>query len=69
MTAKTLLVLLLVGSALVAAPTASAASLDGLTPAPALDADLPADAARCVGLPCDVINAVCWIALKTWCVG
>jgi hypothetical protein len=25
--------------------------------------------ARCIGLPCDVINAVCWVALHTWCVG
>ena len=24
---------------------------------------------RCLGLPCDVINAVCWVALHTQCVG
>jgi hypothetical protein len=24
---------------------------------------------RCMGPVCDAVNAVCWIALKTWCVG
>lgn len=30
--------------------------------------DLSASA-RCMGPVCEAVNAVCWIALKTWCVG
>ena len=31
--------------------------------------DSSASAGRCMGEVCDAINTVCWVALKTWCVG